>query len=120
MICHSSSEAEISSGCIAGKRSTFINQLLAYLRCQPKLPMLLLMDNSAALELSKKMGVTARTAHFLRWQHYLRWLVTHKFLVISFVRSKDQVGDMFTKVVDISTLRLFCNQLYVSILTRSR
>ena len=38
----------------------------------------LLIDNSACESLTRNVGVSKPTEHFLRWQHYLRWLVYHK------------------------------------------
>ena len=73
---------------------------------------MLLIDNTAANDLTKKLGVQSRTAHFLRWQHYLRWLVMHQFVEIFFIPTKEQVADMFTKVLDMSTFLLFCRALY--------
>ena len=72
----------------------------------------LLIDNTAADDLSKKLGVQTRTAHFLRWQHYLRWLVLNQFVEIFFVSTKEQLADMFTKVLDMSTYLYFCRMLY--------
>ena len=78
VICHSSAEAEIASGCFLGKRAAFIKQLTGEFGNPIKSRFFLLIDNSASLDLTKKFGVQTRTAHFLRWQHYLRWLVLHQ------------------------------------------
>ena len=73
---------------------------------------ILLIDNTAAIDLSKKLGVQSRTAHFLRWQHYLRWLVLNQYVDIYFVATKEQLADMLTKILDMSTFILFCKQIY--------
>ena len=73
---------------------------------------MLLIDNTAADELTKKFCVTPKTAHFLRWQHYLRYLVTHQYARIIFVSTKDQLADILTKVVDISTFLTACRILF--------
>ncbi len=39
----------------------------------------------------------------MRWQHYLRYLVTHRHLVLSFVRTHEQPADVLTKVTDKTT-----------------
>ena len=67
---------------------------------------------TAADELTKKFGVTPKTAHFLRWQHQLRWLVNHNYVEIIFVGTKEQVADILTKVVDISTFLAVCRILF--------
>ena len=112
VICHSSSEAEIAAGCFLGKRSVFITQFIACFQHKLTGRFTLLIDNSAALDLSKKLGVQTRTAHFLRWQHYLRWLVLHQYVEIFFIPTKEQLGDITTKVLDMSSFLSFCVMLF--------
>lgn len=112
VICHSSAEAEIAAGCMLGKRIVFIVQFVKEFKVDLKLPGMLLIDNTAADDLSSKFGVTPRTAHFLRWQFYLRWLVTHRWAEIVFVPTKEQLADILTKVVDFSTFIAACNVLF--------
>jgi hypothetical protein len=114
VICHSSSEAEIASGCFLGKRTVFIRLLCGELGRPLKGRFIILIDNTAAMDLSKKHGVQAKTAHFLRWQHYLRWLVLHEFVELYFVATKEQLADLATKVLDMSTFLLFCRTLFSS------
>ena len=111
VICHSSAEAEIAGGCALGKRAIFIIMFVGefYIKLG-KFP--LLIDNTAAMDLSNKLGVQSRTAHFLRWQHYLRWLVLHQYVELYFVGTKEQLADMLTKILDISTFLFFCKQIY--------
>ena len=90
----------------------FIIQFIAEFKVVLKGPYLLLIDNTAANDLCNKFGVTPRTAHFLRWQNYLRWLVTHCWIEIAFVPTKDQLADILTKVVDLSTLLTACRLLF--------
>ena len=112
VICHSSAESEIAAGCMLGKRVVFVVQLTGEFKVSFKGSTLLLIDNTAADDLSNKLGVTPRTAHFLRWQHYLRWLVAHKWCEIVFVPTKEQLADILTKVVDFSTFVAACNILF--------
>ena len=112
VICHSSAESEIAAGCVTGKRAVYIVQLTGEMSVKIMSKFILLIDNTAANDLSKKLGVQSRTAHFLRWQHYLRWLVVHGYVEIFFIPTKEQVADMFTKVLDMSTFLFFCRMLY--------
>lgn len=66
VICHSSSEAEIAAGCMLGKRSVFVRLLLSDFGSPPLGKFIFFIDNTAAMDLSKKLGVGTRTAHFLR------------------------------------------------------
>ena len=112
VICHSSAEAEIAAGCMLGKRVVFITQLLGEFRVRINSPPIILIDNTAADDLTAKFGVTPKTAHFLRWQHYLRWLVRHRYVQLVFVPTKEQLADILTKVVDFSTFLAACRILF--------
>ena len=97
---------------MAGKRMVFVIRFAGEFKIKFVGPAILLIDNTATDDLCNKFGVTPRTAHFLRWQHYLRWLVTHKWVEIVFVGTKDQLADIMTKVVDFSTFVVACNLLF--------
>ena len=112
VLCHSTAEAEISAGCMLGKRVVFAVQFASDFKIDLKVPVMLLIDNTAADDLSGKFGVTPKTAHFLRWQFYLRWLVIHKWVEIVFVPTKEQLADIFTKVIDMSTFIAACKILF--------
>ena len=60
-----------------GKRLVFVTRYIGEFRVKLHGPAMALIDNTAADDLTKKFGVTPRTAHFLRWQHYLRWVHPH-------------------------------------------
>ena len=60
----------------------------------------MLVDNSGAIDLCEKVGVSKRTEHFMRWQHYCRYLVKHFIVKMHFVRSHDQAADQLTKMGD--------------------
>ena len=94
-----------------GKRSVFIRQFLSEFNVKFDKGFIILIDNSAALDISKKLGVSARTAHFLRWQHYLRYLALHGYVKLIFVPTTDQLADMLTKVLDVSTMTKFLRMI---------
>tara|TARA_B110000037_G_C17124042_1_gene507194 strand:+ start:176 stop:5869 length:5694 start_codon:yes stop_codon:yes gene_type:complete len=112
VICHSTAESEIGAGCMAGKRMVFLVQYASEFKINLKGPSILFIDNTATDDLCGKFGVTPRTAHFLRWQHYLRWLVTHRWVELVFVPTKEQLADILTKVVDYSTFVAACKILF--------
>ena len=104
IVCHSSAEAEIDSGCKAGKRGQFIRLFLNELK---ELgagkgvdgPFIYLIDNSACGPLTKNIGVSKKTEHFLRDQYYLRWLVYHRLALVIWIPTDFQTGDIMTKVL---------------------
>ena len=112
VICHSSAEAEIGAGCLAGKRVIFAMQLLGDFKIKIKGPAMILIDNTAADDLCNKFGVTPKTAHFLRWQHFLRYMVINHWAEIIFVDTKNQLADIMTKVVDYSAFLKACRIIF--------
>ena len=98
---HSSSEIEIAAACLAAKRLMFVKELSKEMGIKSlRLPIPMLMDNSGAIELCEKVGVSKKTEHFMRWQHYCRYLVKHFVTRLHFVRSHEQVADQLTKAGD--------------------
>lgn len=94
----SSAEAESSAGCVAAKVSVYVRSVANAVGFDLKdgiimlmdSLMLVLMDSEAAIAIGNNMGVTKRTAHFIRWQHYLRWCQQHHFVQLVFVPGKRQ------------------------------
>ena len=111
VICHSSAEAEISAACKAGKRLMFVVQLMRELGHDIVSPTPFLIDNSATGELTKKMGATKRTEHFLRWQHYMRQLVNYNYAKVFLVRDADQRADIATKVVNLTKYAIMVREI---------
>ena len=120
VICHSSAEAEIASGCFAGKRCQFVRHLINELKEHGvgdgiEGPIIFVIDNSATGPLTSNVGVSKKTEHFLRWQHYLRWLVYNKYAIVIWVNTDDETGDVMTKVVPSTTFmkhrKVFYNKI---------
>ena len=107
VICHSSAEAETAAASMMAKRLKFIVQLLVDMGFKIEAPVVVLIDNSAALELCQKLGVTARTAHFMRWLYYFRSCVLDNQLKPYFCPTKLMLADPMTKIVDGATLITF-------------
>ena len=108
VICHSSAEAEVSAGCKAGKRMAFVRSLVNEFKEHGlgngiQGALIYLIDNSATECLTKNVGVSATTEHFLRWQQYLRWQVTNKYAIVIWINTDDETGDIMTKVLPSST-----------------
>ena len=102
VICHSSAEAETAAATFAGKRFVYVLQLLRDLGHDIVCPVSFLIDCSAVEDLSKKLGATKRTEHFLRWFHHFRWLVLHQYSVVHAISDLEQYLDICTKAVNSS------------------
>jgi len=75
-------------------------QLLRDLGHDITCPISFLIDCSAVEDLSKKLGATKRTEHFLRWFHHFRWLVLHRYAQVHSISDNDQMLDICTKAVN--------------------
>ena len=58
-----------------------------------------MVDNQSAITLSKTTGHHNRTKHIDTRYHFIRECVEAKRIEISFVRTEDQLADMFTKAL---------------------
>ena len=100
VVCHSTAEAETAAATFAGKRVMYALQLMRDLGHDIVCPLPFLIDCSAVEELSKKLGATKRTEHFLRWFHHFRWLVLHRYANVHSIADADQMLDICTKAVN--------------------
>ena len=75
-------------------------QLLADLGHDIVCPISFLIDCSAVEDLSKKLGASKRTEHFLRWFHHFRWMVLHNYAFVHSISDAEQSLDICTKAVN--------------------
>ena len=61
----------------------------------------LMVDNQSAITLSKNTGHHNRSKHIDTRYHFIRECVEEKKIEIRFVRTEDQLADMFTKALGI-------------------
>ena len=57
----------------------------------------ILCDNTSAINISKNPVQHARTKHIEIMHHFLRDCVEKKFVSMDFIRTNDQIADIFTK-----------------------
>lgn len=106
VICHSTAEAEIAAACFAAKRAMYVLQLLRFLGHDICCPIAFLIDCSAVEDLSKKLGATKRTEHFLRWFHHFRWFVLQRYGVVHSISDPEMLADILTKGVNAAKYHL--------------
>ena len=92
-----STEAEYVavSQCVA--ELGFVKQILEGLQQEVELPMILKVDNTGAIELTKNWSTSTRTKHIDVQMHYIRELTEQGIIKVEFVRSGDNMADNFTK-----------------------
>lgn len=99
VIALSSAEAEYSAMSNTCKELTFIRQILNDLGLLLSGPIILLVDNQAAISICINSGVTARNKHFTDAVHNCRHDYVHQKILPIFVSTKHQLADGFTKAL---------------------
>lgn len=112
VICHNSAEAEVAAGCHCTRALMYLRQICNGVGLKIDGAIVLLLDSEAGIAIGNNLGVSVRTAHFLRWQHYMRWANKHFYITLSFVSGKRKRADGLTKAVDTTLLREFRMELY--------
>ena len=83
----------------AAKDIKFVYQLLQSIGVIVKLPIIVRVDNVGAIFMSENTSTSGRTKHVdIRYQ-YVNEMVMDGFLKIVFVKTKENVVDIFTKNV---------------------
>jgi hypothetical protein len=96
----STCEAEIHAASLAALEIVFIRGLLTDLGYEPKNATPLRVDNSSAIDVAKDPMLHNVTKHIQRRELKIRELVADKTIDVSFVASRDNVADIFTKPLD--------------------
>ena len=77
-------------------------------------PIILGVDNTAAIDVANDHGTSQRTKHFDRLTHYIREAIEHLYVLLTFVRTTDQRADIFTKCLDKTTFLRIRNMLFAA------
>jgi histone deacetylase 1/2 len=113
-VSRSSTEAEYKSLANATAELIWVEALLAELGVKMKQKPRLWCDNLGATYLSVNPVFHARTKHIEIDFHFVRERVAKNQLAISFISSKDQVADGFTKALPVKKLDEFKRNLNLS------
>ena len=109
----SSCEAEYTACSKSSRDISFIRALCDDLGFTLTGRLVLAVDNTAALDVARNLGVTARNKHYDREIHYFREQTELRRVVGHHVFTQFQVADIFTKALDKTTFlkhrdRLLC------------
>ena len=109
----SSAEGETAVYAVAAKDLMFIINALGSggLQAPVQLPVAINTDNEAAVSTIKKPGATARTRHYERWVLYGREQFLKRISYPTWVATKHQVADIFTKALDKTSFLKFRDAL---------
>jgi hypothetical protein len=101
----SSCQAEFVALTAATREACWLRDLLAELRFTRRGPTPILVDNSAAVELSKHPKFHSRTKHIQLAFLYVRQQQEKGIITVQQVKTKEQPADFLTKNVDAATLQ---------------
>ena len=101
----SSLEAEYVALSKAAKEIKFVYQLLQSIGIEIELPITVRVDNVGAIFMSENTSTSGQTKHVdVRYQ-YVNEMVLDGFLKIKFVKTEENVVDIFTKNVSSETYK---------------
>ena len=107
----SSAEAEYCAMMSATKELVWPRNLLQQLKLGDLQDTKLICDNQAALHIASNPVFHERTKHIEIDCHYVREKVLSGEITTNFVKSEDQLADMFTKSLKGSRVDYICNKL---------
>ena len=99
IVALSSCEAEYIAATSATCQAVWLSRLLGELMRNEAMKAKLLVDNQSAITLSKNPVHHSWTKHIDTRYHFVRQCVEDKKIEIDFVRSEDQLADIFTKAL---------------------
>ena len=95
----SSSEAEFVALSEAAKEVKFVVMIMMTMNIPVKMPVIVRVDNVGAIFMAENVTTGERTKHVDTRYHFVREFVHEGFIKIIFVRTKENVADIFTKNV---------------------
>jgi hypothetical protein len=99
-VAASSCEAEYIAGFEAAKEAIWLRALFTGINLPPLNPTTIMCDNNASINLSEDPTLHTRVKHIDINYHFLRERVQSKEISLSYVRTKENIADIFTKPLE--------------------
>jgi len=97
VVATSTAEAEYIAGAGAAREAVWLRRVCSEMEGRPIPPVLVRVDNQAALNMAVNNSDSARTKHIDVHYHFLRQVVARNQVKVSYVRTDANPADMFTK-----------------------
>ncbi|CAI7783963.1 unnamed protein product [Closterium sp. NIES-53] len=107
----SSCEAEIYAGAMAAQELRWLTYLLTDLGEQPRLPLVLYVDNKATIALCQEHRLEHKTKHIALRYFLARELQQRGLLRIAYVANRANTADIFTKALPLNDHQRFSTVL---------
>ncbi|XP_073226952.1 secreted RxLR effector protein 161-like [Cicer arietinum] len=111
VVARSSAEAEYRAMALVTCELIWLKQLLKELQFEETSTMTLICDNQAALHIALNPVFHERTKHIEIDCHFVREKIESGDIISSFVKSNDQLADVFTKSLRGPRISYICNKL---------
>jgi hypothetical protein len=110
-MARSSTETEYRAMVSTASELTWIKQVLVDLKINVNEPMKMFCDNQAARHIASNPVFHERTKHIEVDCHFIREKMQSKEIETPFVKSEDQLADIFTKGLSVNTFNNISNKL---------
>ncbi|KAB1215703.1 Copia protein [Morella rubra] len=111
VVARSSAEAEYRAMAYTTSELTWLQHFLTEIGFPTPTPIPLFCDNQAAVHIASNPVFHERTKHIEVDCHFIRDKILNGDISTPFVKTGDQLADMFTKVVSGSWLKFLCSKL---------
>ncbi|RVW36659.1 Retrovirus-related Pol polyprotein from transposon RE1 [Vitis vinifera] len=111
VVSRSSAESEYRAMAQATCEIIWIHQLLCEVGMKCTMPAKLWCDNQAALHIAANPVYHERTKHIEVDCHFIREKIEENLVSIGYVKTGEQLGDIFTKALNGTRVEYFCNKL---------
>jgi len=111
VIARSSAEAEYAAAAATCQEVMFVRYVLADLGITINGPVVLCVDNQAAIKIAQNIGVTKHTKHFADAIHFFRHQCEHGVVIPTYVNTTFQRADGFTKLLEKGKFKTWIKNL---------
>ena len=118
VVALSSTEAEYIVQTHVAKEALWLHSFLRELRSAPDDPLILNCDNQGAIALAKDNKFHARTKHIDVCYHFIHEAVEDGKVVVQYIPTRDNISDIFTKLLAKAKFRELAELLRLCMITR--